>query len=315
MGVFDYVNPTSDKFLAMDTIAGDDWNPLSPPDQPPPPDFKGAAEATAAGNLEAAQAALEANRYDIFSPLGSQTWSRDSEDAWTKNIDLSPEGQELFDKNVATQLGMANVGLMGLDQVRGIFQDPFQLDKFELDEFSPGDFEGYREDVYDAMLDRLERDIDRDWETRNAELYAGGIGRGTEAYGTEQERRDRMLNDARLQAYTQATDQALRERQQLFKERGQMTDEDMNLRARQVTEALLNRQTPLNELNAFRTGSQVQMPTFETQDYMQTPQGADYLSAAGEQAQYDLAGYNADVARQNAILGGLFGLGGAAILR
>lgn len=299
------------------------------PDPPASPDFAGAAEATSEGNLELAKQALEANRYDIFSPLGSQTWEptttgifdeetynraladwesgvgstgvigglfRDiprpniadftkNVEHWEKTIDLSPEGQELFDKNIATQLGMADIGLMGLDQMEDIFSQPFELD----------DFEGYREDVYDAMLDRLETDISRDWDTRNAELYSAGIGRGTEAYGWEQTMRDRQLNDARLQAYQKATDQALRER------------------GRTVQEALLERQTPLNELNAFRTGSQVNMPQFEVQPGMPTVSGPDYLGAAGQQAQYDLSGYNADVMQLNAITGGLFDIGAGGL--
>ena len=42
---------------------------------PPPPDYKGAAEATAEGNLEAAQYATMANSVDQYTPWGSSTWS------------------------------------------------------------------------------------------------------------------------------------------------------------------------------------------------------------------------------------------------
>jgi len=284
MSLFDYVNPTSSDFLGISHVAGDDWNPLDPGDPPPSPDFTGAAEATAEGNLEMARQALEANRYDISDPLGSVTWEKEA-DKWKKNIALSPEAQSLFDKGLAMQDVMANIGLQAGGQIKDIFAKPFEMD----------DFEGYREEVYDAMLDRLETDINKDWESRNAELYAAGIGRGTEAYGTEQTMRDRMLNDARLQAYQKATDQALRERGQTVKE------------------ALLQRQTPLNEFNAWRTGTQVQLPQFEVQPGMQTVAGPDYLNAANAQAQYDLSGYNADVMQQNALMGGLFGLGAAGL--
>ena len=285
-----FVNPFSDDFLAIDQVAGDNWNPLSPVEQPPPPDFTGAAEATSAGNLELARQALEANRFDITSPLGNLEWARPDieagETTWTKNINLSPEAQSLFDKGLLMQGISADIGLTAGEQIKDIFSTPFQLD----------DFEGYREDVYDAMMSRLEEDIDRDWDTRNAELYAAGIGRGTEAYGWEQTQRDRMLNDARLQAYQRATDQALRER------------------AQTVEEALLQRQTPLNEFNAWRTGAQVQLPTFENQANMATVAGPDYMNAAQQQAQYDLSGYNADVMKQNALMGGLFGLGAAGLM-
>lgn len=42
---------------------------------PPPPDYKAAAEATADGNLKAAQYAAQANRVDQYTPWGSSTWS------------------------------------------------------------------------------------------------------------------------------------------------------------------------------------------------------------------------------------------------
>lgn len=42
---------------------------------PPAPDYKGAAEATAAGNQAAAQQTTAANRPNIYTPFGSQTWT------------------------------------------------------------------------------------------------------------------------------------------------------------------------------------------------------------------------------------------------
>lgn len=312
---------------------------------PPAPDYEAAATATAEGNLEAARAATEANRYDQFTPLGDLTWTNlgyeqfDEEaynaamaayqdqfsayenqlapslsegtawdkmndysgfqssspssliapiaperadyttmmdqDKWRSDITLSPEVQSLFDKGLMMQEISADIGLTAGEQIKDTFATPFELD----------DFEGYREDVYDAMLDRLETDIDKDWQSRNAELYAGGIGRGTEAYGWEQTMRDRSLNDARLQSYIGATDQAL-------KERGQT-----------VKEALLQRNQPLNEYNAWRTGSQVQLPSFQPTSPQQTVAGPDYLGAADAQSQYDLGGYSAGVSGDNALMG------------
>jgi hypothetical protein len=321
---------------------------------PPPPDYTGAAEATAAGNLEASRAAATANRYDQYTPLGDLQWTNlgseqfDQEgydaalaayesqlgsygqqdpntptsvfdknyedygytdqspqagaapvapdkadfttmidqDKWRSDVTLSPEVQGLFDKGLMMQDISADIGLTAGEQIKSTFADPFELD----------DFEGYREDVYDAMLERLETDINRDWESQQAKLYAGGIGRGTEAYGWEQMMRDRSLNDARLQAYQKATDQALRERGQTVKE------------------ALLERNQPLNEYNAWRTGAQVDLPSFQPGGMQQTTAGPDYMNAALEQGQYDLAGYNADVMGQNALMSGLFSLGAGGLM-
>jgi hypothetical protein len=324
------------------------------PDMPPPPDYKGAAEATAAGNLEVSRAAATANRYDQYTPLGDLQWTNlgseqfDQEgydaalaayesqlgsygqqdpntptsvfdknyedygytdqspqagaapvapdkadfttmidqDKWRSDVTLSPEVQGLFDKGLMMQDISADIGLTAGEQIKSTFADPFELD----------DFEGYREDVYDAMLERVETDINRDWQSRNADLYAAGIGRGTEAYGWEQMMRDRSLNDARLQAYQKATDQALRERGQTVKE------------------ALLQRNQPLNEYNAWKTGAQVDLPSFQLGGQQQTTAGPDYMNAALEQGQYDLAGYNADVMGQNALMSGLFSLGAGGLM-
>lgn len=308
------------------------------PDLPAPPDYLGLAEQTSESDLDAARAATQANRYDQYTPLGSMTWTNlgteqlDEEgynaalaayeqsladynmqspggsgtawdrqndwenfgsgyaqpaapvapdkadfttmvdqDKWRSDVNLSPEVQALFDKGMMMKDISADIGLGAGEQIKDIFSTPFELD----------DFEGYREDVYDAMLDRLETDINKDWQSRNAELYAGGIGRGTEAYGWEQTQRDRMLNDARLQSYVGATDQALRERGQTVKE------------------ALLERNKPLNEYNAWRTGSQQQLPRFEAGGQQRTTSGADYLGAGDMQGRYDLAGYSQDVSMYN----------------
>ena len=304
------------------------------PDMPASPDYIGLAEQTAESDLDAARAATTANRYDQYTPYGSMEWTNlgteqfdeaaynaaldayyDSiggggtnwlgqpitssggefgtanvgtgsggvmpdkadfttmvdQDKWRSDVNLSPEVQALFDKGLMMKDISADIGLQAGEQIKDIFSTPFELD----------DFEGYREDVYDAMMERLETDINKDWQSRNAELYAGGIGRGTEAYGWEQTMRDRKLNDARLQAYQNATDQALRERGQTVKE------------------ALLQRQTPLNEFNAWRTGAQTELPTFEAGGQQQTTSGADYLGAGDMQGRYDLAGYSQEVNMYN----------------
>jgi hypothetical protein len=48
---------------------------MSKGDSPPTPDYTGAANATAAGNLEAARAAAAANRVNQYTPYGSLTYS------------------------------------------------------------------------------------------------------------------------------------------------------------------------------------------------------------------------------------------------
>ena len=69
------------------------------------------------------------------------------------------------------------------------------------------------------------------------------------------------------------------------------------------------RNQPLNEFNAIRTGAQVQNPQFQGQG-----PGTNYLGAAGLQGQAGQQQYGTQTAQYNAMLNGLFGLGGAGIM-
>jgi hypothetical protein len=110
----------------------------------------------------------------------------------------------------------------------------------------------------------------------------------------------------------------------------QMYDQLMRSQGTQFDQALVNanlqnqgrnqyineqnylRQQPLNELNALRSGSQVTAPQFSG-----VPQvamgGTDVAGLYNNQYQNQLANYNAQVAGNNAMTGGLFGLGAAAL--
>lgn len=84
-------------------------------------------------------------------------------------------------------------------------------------------------------------------------------------------------------------------------------------RTQSINESNYLRQQPLNELNALRTGSQVTAPQFGG-----TPQGnvqgTDLAGLYNQQYQNQLASYNAGVAGNNQMTGGLFGLGAAALM-
>jgi hypothetical protein len=73
------------------------------------------------------------------------------------------------------------------------------------------------------------------------------------------------------------------------------------------------RQIPLNELNALRTGSQVQAPQFQPYQGAQIGQ-TPIFGAAQATAQQQQNAYNQQIAQNNATMGGLFGLGSAGIM-
>ena len=80
-------------------------------------------------------------------------------------------------------------------------------------------------------------------------------------------------------------------------------------RQQAYNELLTERNQPLNEISALLSGSQVRQPAFTS-----TPQSSvanvDYAGLVNAKHQADLAAWQAEVNSQNAMMGGLFGLGG-----
>lgn len=236
-------------------------NPLSSPTAPAAPDFRGAAEATAAGNLAGAEAATAANRVNQANPFGTSQWTQGPDGQWSQNVSFSPGQQQLFD---ATQQGKAAM----------------------LGQGAP-EFGANRQRVMDAMTSRVGTDVGRAREQKQSDLVAQGIPVGSEAYQREMEQLDRRETDARQQAEIAATQQAGTEYGAELAGRGQQ----------------------LGALSAFSP----QSPSFNTFYNQQAVPGADYSGATSQQSQFDMNNYNAQVAQKNAMMQGLFSLGGAAI--
>lgn len=74
-------------------------------------------------------------------------------------------------------------------------------------------------------------------------------------------------------------------------------------------EQLQQRQLPLNETNALRTGAQVQTPQFGSYYTGGNAQSAPYMDAGLAQGAYDQNTYNQNQGGYNALLGGLTNLG------
>jgi hypothetical protein len=98
---------------------------------------------------------------------------------------------------------------------------------------------------------------------------------------------------------------------------GQIANDARNsmwLGARQqgVNEAMLQRQQPLAEFNAIRTGAMPQMPTFT--GVPQTQQANTNIAGIySDNYNQQMAAYNAQNSQNNAFMGGLFGLGGSLL--
>lgn len=262
---------------------------------PPAPDYTGAAQATAQGNLDAARVAAAANRVNQITPYGSLMYSQSGTDPygnpmWTATQTLSPDQQALYNYDIATSKGLGELSGVGLNYVRGMMQTPFSDQNISRMPINAG--ESYEQ----AIMRRAQPALQQSRERLAQMLANQGIDIGSEAYDramrAENQKEADLLNSAIIGGFGAG----LSARQQGFQEQAYMRNE------------------PLNTLNAVRSGAQVTGPQFVNVPQQATTAGADLLGATGLQGQYNLGQYNAQQAANNAMTGGLFNLAGSALM-
>ena len=263
---------------------------------PPAPDYTGAATATAAGNLEAARATAAANRTNQITPYGNLTYTANpgtdpyGNTLYTATQTLAPAQQAILDKTNQLNQGLMTTANTGLDYANKVLSQP-GVDTSKLAQIGINPGESYS----DAIMRRLEPQINQENEQSDAQLANQGIAPGTEAYTNAKRVLQMGQNDRQVAAITNGMNVGLNANQQGF------------------TQQAYNQMQPINVINALRTGSQVQNPNFTPTPTQANTGGADILGATQ-------AGYNAQVAQTNAnnassggFFGGLMGLGGAAL--
>jgi len=254
------------------------------PSPPPAPDYTGAAQATAAGNIEAARTATKANRVNQYTPYGQMTYSNvgGDPDKWQSDITLSQTGQKLLDYQNNAAMGLGDQTTRALGRVDDSLSQPFDY----------GSVQDVQDQAYQAQTDRLNPEWDQRQESTETQLINQGLRPGTEAYDNAM----RTFSQGRNDAYSNARLQAINTAPQTF----------------QMSSALRNQ--PLNELNALRTGSQVTNPTFSNAPQQGQTAGPDMLGAANSQYGAAMGGYNADAASASNFNNGLMNLAGTAAM-
>lgn len=283
-------------FMSIGYLAGSADIMSKENDPPPAPDYTAAAQQTAAGDLAGARAAASANRPNEYTPFGAKTWLQTGPDSWSSSISLSPVQQQIFDTNQSGQLDMANVGRQATNAAGAAISNPFSLSSLG----AMPDANANRQNVMNAMLSRVNSQNASDVDAKRSELIASGIPMGSKAYQGEMSALGSRLTDARQQAEIAANGQAQ-----------QQMGMNLDSRRQQISEALLQRQTPLNEALALRSGAQVQMPTFSPTANQVTTGGANALTAAQAQNNAAMSAYQGQQAQNNAAMSGLFNLGAA----
>jgi hypothetical protein len=287
------------------------------------------ANVTAKNNLDMAKYTTNVNRFNQSNQYGSSNWAyvpqydkngNETGGGWTQTTTLNPEQQALFNSQTAGNQGLsdtANTALKNSSQLSNPNLDLSKLPGYKgIDlnalpaaAITPGTT------AYNAMMARLQPQLSQSDNALAQRLANQGITLGSEAYNREMNLAGQNRNDLQLQAAAQgisldqaARQQALGEQQALYNQtssqRGQMLNEQ---------QAAIN--TPLNTINALRTGSQVQQPTFTNQGAQQANvAGADALTAGSTQQTNALNAQNANKANTAGLYGSLAQLGTAAML-
>jgi len=262
---------------------------------PPPPDYAGAAQATAQGNLDAARANIAANRVNQYTPYGSLEYNMAGEDkygnpTWSATQSLAPDQQKLLDIQNQLSIGTGQLGQKGLGYVENMINQPFDTSKLVSTGFNPS------QSYQDAYMQRLKPQIEQGREALATQLANSGIPVGSEAYKRAMMTQGQKENDLLAAATTAGFGVGQQARQQGF------------------NELAYQRNEPINTLNAVRSGAQVQSPTFVNPAMQANTAGADLLGASQMGYNAQLGASNAQNAANNSMTSGLFSLGGAGLM-
>ena len=197
----------------------------SNPTPPAVPDYTGAAQATAAGNKEAAQATVESNRVNQITPYGNLYYDQTGTSAsgnplWTATQVLSPAQQQLLDSNNQLNNGLMSTANTGLQYANDVLSKPgvtgWDIQKpgsfgqninaptsFGQNMKAPGSFKdgnpttGFNpgQSYQDAMMARLAPQIDRENAASDNQLANQGIMQGSEAYNNAKTLLGQQHND------------------------------------------------------------------------------------------------------------------------
>lgn len=252
---------------------------------PKAPDPKETAAGQAAANRSTAITQQQLNMINQENPWGSvgyeQTGTARHFDeltgkwvetpTYTQTTTLSPEQQAIFDQSQAAELNLAGLANEQSSKLREYLNSPF--------EFTNRDAETW---AYDLASPRILQQQAQNEEQLRSILANKGLREGSAAWNSEMQR----LTNANTDQLNQL---ALTGRSQAF------------------SEALAQRNQPINEITALLSGSQVSNPAQMGAPAPQTSVGGvDYAGLVQNKYNADMDIYRSKMGG----LGGLFGLGG-----
>lgn len=259
---------------------------------PPPPDPRETSTASTATNVGTAIANSMLSGVNQVGPDGTKTREQTGTYQWhdpytgktydiptfTETTSLSPQQQALYDLNNKTQQNLGQIGVDQSAKIGGLLGTNVNLNN-----------EATEARLMDLGSKRLDPMFSRNEDALRTRLINQGIQPGSAAWRAEMDQFSQGKNDA----YNQL----------LLSGRGQA-----------VQEALTERNQPINEITALLSGSQVSQPQF-TGVNMPTIPTTDVAGIINTNYQQRQQNAQMETQQQNALLGGLFGLGAAGLYK
>ncbi len=269
---------------------------------PTPPDPAVTIAAQQAASRQAVLESARINQINQVTPQGSTTFTGQiGTPGRTQTLTLPPAAQAALDSQQNITKGLSAFAEGFVPRAAEGLSDQFNTANLDIQ--APTADNAERQRIEDALFGRLEPLIARDQDRLNTKLANQGIGLGSEAFSNAQDDFGRQRTDARLATIGQAGNEQAREfgLQQTSFNTG-------------LSNALLNRTQPLNEISALLQGGpsiatpQLQQPAAFG---VQTPDalGSFGLQFGGLQNQF-----NQGQANNRAVIQGLASLGSTAAL-
>lgn len=261
---------------------------------PPPPDPRQTSAAQTGTSVATALANANLQNVNQVTPNGNLTYSQSGtyqfKDPYTgQSYDipqftatqtLSPDQQKLYDLNNQTQQNLGQIGVDQSSKIGTLLNTPFD----------PATANKAVEDKIAALGSaRLDPMFAREADALATKLTNQGIRPGSAAWNAEMTQFQQGKNDAYNQLFLSGNQQAFQQAQ-------------------------ATRNQPINEITALMSGSQVSQPNYVNSN-MPTIPTTDNASLINSNYQQQFQNYQAQQQQQNALLGGLFGLGAAGVYK
>ena len=298
------------------------------------PDFGDVAASQGEENEGVIRDQIYANRPTQYTPWGATSWESNpytdaqgnTTEQWTQTTSLSPELQDVYNKQMAIQGGRTDIagmltGRMGAEfgqtmDWRGLNpMGQVPTAQYTLPENDIESAYQTRQRAEDAVYNQAQSRIAPQQESQRAALEIKmrnqGLAPGDNAWQSQMESQGNKFNDQNNQAIWSANQAGQGESAQMY---GQMMGQQQNrfnqasqanqqncqqsmagsqyanqIRQQQITEELTKRGASLNEINALLSGQQVGMPSMPNFSQAGAAQPAPLIQGAAQQASIDNA--------------------------